>query len=399
MLLTVRASQADRRRKSSGLALSWPDRRSRISSSSSDGAPLGRDVSDALDDVFGCLGGTNPRLTRSRPLPLPAVTSPAGSNSGYAMEGHHPTVSIGLPVYNGGRFLEETIESILGQTFADLELVISDNASTDATAEICRRFAARDPRVRYSRNQENLGAARNYNITFELARGRYFKWQGHDDPIPPTYLERCVAVLDSDPTVVLAYGRQCPIDEHGHPKRTGALVAARLQGRSGLASRHALVRYLACVTVPVGHPVGPIFGVDPQGGVAPDAASGRLRLARPAADGGTRVAWQVPSAFGHRAVSPLSCGPGASHASDPRPARELVRPARAKLTTYPRVRLLREHFRAVRRATKHPGVRVWLLRGDDLVWFLTEVLGIRPAKSLFRGLYQRFKPAQAAAEG
>ena len=313
------------------------------------------------------------------------------------MERLEPTVSIGLPVYNGERFLEETIESILGQTFADLELVISDNASTDATAEICRRFAARDPRVRYSRNPDNLGAARNYNITFELARGRYFKWQGHDDPIPPTYLERCVAVLDSDPTVVLAYGRQFPIDEHGRPKRTGALVAARLQGRSGLASRHALVRYLACVAVPAGHPVGPIFGV-----IRTEALRRTPLL-------GAFVSHDLPltaeiALHGRFHQLPHIAQFRRYHAEQGhRTHRTLAQreswfdPARAKLTTYPRVRLLREHVHAVRRATTHPAVRVCCYAGT-IVWFLTEVLGIRPAKSLFRGLYQRFKPAQAAAE-
>ena len=116
----------------------------------------------------------------------------------------HGVVAEGVVVYNGERFMEETIKSILGQTLADLDLVISDNASTDATADICRRFATRDPRVRYSRNPENLGAARNYNITVELSRGRYFKWNGHDDPIPPALIERYVAVLERDPTVVIA---------------------------------------------------------------------------------------------------------------------------------------------------------------------------------------------------
>ena len=314
------------------------------------------------------------------------------------MEGHHPTVSIGLPVYNGGRFLEETVESILGQTYADLELVISDNASTDATAEICRRFVAWDQRVRYSRNQENLGAARNYNITFELARGRYFKWQGHDDPIPPTYLERCVAVLDSDPTVVLAYGKQCPIDEHGHPKRTGALVAARLQGRTGLASRHALMRYLACVIVPIGHPVGPIFGVIRREALRQTPLLGTyvshdLPLTAELALHGRFHQLQDIAQFrryhaeqGHRTHRTLA------------QRESWFDPARAKLTTYPRVRLLREHFRAIQRATRHLGVRVCCYAGT-LVWFLTEVMGIRPAKSLFRVLYHRFKPPHAAAEG
>ena len=184
-----------------------------------------------------------------------------------------PVISVCLPVYNGGSFLEETIESILGQTFTDLELIISDNASTDDTEKICCRFAERDSRIRYFHNPENLGAARNFNITFELARGRYVKWQGHDDPIPPDFLEHCVAVLDNDPSVVLAYGRQIAIDEHGLPKRTGALVTARLQKRSGLASRHALVRYWSGRYVH-GTSDRPSFRRDSQGRFSPDAATG-----------------------------------------------------------------------------------------------------------------------------
>ena len=355
-------------------------------------------MSDALDDVFGCLGDTNPRLTQSSPLPLPAVTSPSDSNLGYAMEGHHPTVSIGLPVYNGGRFLKETVESILGQTYADLELVISDNASTDATAEICRQFVRTGSARPLLPQSGESGCRQKLQHHLRVARGRYFKWQGHDDPIPPTYLERCVAVLDSDPTVVLAYGRQCAIDEHGHPKRTGALVAARLQGRSGLASRHALARYLACVIVPIGHPVGPIFGVI------------RREALRQTPLLGTYISHDLPltaelALHGRFHQLPDIAQFRRYHAEQGhRTHRTLAQregwfdPARAKLTTYPRVRLLREHFRAIQRSTRHLGVRVGCSQGT-LVWCLTEVIGIRPAKSLFRGLYHRFKPAQAAADG
>jgi glycosyltransferase involved in cell wall biosynthesis len=308
-----------------------------------------------------------------------------------------PVVSVGLPVYNGGSFLEETIESILGQTFTDLELIISDNASTDDTEKICRRVAERDSRIRYYRNPENLGAARNFNIAVELARGRYFKWQGHDDPIPPDFLEHCVAVLDDDPSVVLAYGRQIAIDEHGRSKRTGALVTARLQKRSGLASRHALVRYWSCVAMPVGHPVGPAFGV-----IRRDVLSRTPLL-------GAFISADLPlmaelTLHGRFHQFPNVAQFRRYHAEQGhRMQRTLAQreswfePSRVKLTTRPRVRLLREHILAVRRATKHPGVRAGCYAGTVL-WFFTEVLGIRPAKSMFRGLYQRVKPRQPAAE-
>src|SRR5262245_31410059 len=116
-----------------------------------------------------------------------------------------PRVSIGVPVYNGERYLRECIDSILGQTFRDFELILSDNASTDATRTICEAYATRDPRVRYYRNEQNLGACRNFNRCVELARGDYFLWAAHDDAIAPEYLARCVEALDRDPSVVLSH--------------------------------------------------------------------------------------------------------------------------------------------------------------------------------------------------
>ena len=80
-----------------------------------------------------------------------------------------PVISVGMPVYNGEQYLESAIRAVLDQTCEDLELIISDNASTDRTAQICNDFAARDSRVRFSRNPDNIGAARNYNRVFELA--------------------------------------------------------------------------------------------------------------------------------------------------------------------------------------------------------------------------------------
>jgi glycosyltransferase involved in cell wall biosynthesis len=126
-----------------------------------------------------------------------------------------PTVSVGLPVFNGETFLEVAISSVLAQTFDDLELIICDNASTDRTAEICQDYAARDRRVRYFRNPQNLGAAPNYNLTFQHARGRYFKWLAHDDRMTPSYLAKTVRVLEERTDAVLCNSVVSYIDQNG----------------------------------------------------------------------------------------------------------------------------------------------------------------------------------------
>src|SRR3954466_4130607 len=99
-----------------------------------------------------------------------------------------PRVSIGLPVFNGEKYLPEALDSLVSQDFEDLEIILSDNGSTDSTQNICREFAAKDPRIRYHRNQTNIGASKNYNRVLELARGEYFKWASHDDICHPTMM-------------------------------------------------------------------------------------------------------------------------------------------------------------------------------------------------------------------
>jgi len=126
-----------------------------------------------------------------------------------------PRVNIGMPVYNGERFLEEAIDSMLNQSFKDFELIISDNASTDRTQEICRAYLARDRRIRYFQNQTNLGATANFNRVFELSSGEYFKLANADDLSAPDLLAKCVAVLDAHPEVVLCYPKTTIIDENG----------------------------------------------------------------------------------------------------------------------------------------------------------------------------------------
>lgn len=126
-----------------------------------------------------------------------------------------PLVSIGVPVYNGERYIGKALDSILGQTYQALEVIICDNASTDRTQEICEEYARGDARVRYFRNPANLGAARNYNLTVEKATGKYFKWAAHDDICAPTFIERCVSILESEPRVSLAYPKTTIIDAEG----------------------------------------------------------------------------------------------------------------------------------------------------------------------------------------
>ncbi len=127
---------------------------------------------------------------------------------------HEPLVSVGVPTYNGARYLQETLDSLLAQDLEDFELIISDNGSTDATEEICREVAGRDARVRYERVAENRGAGWNYNNVLALAQGRLFKWAADDDLCQPTFLSRCVELLD-DERAVLAWPQTLLIDETG----------------------------------------------------------------------------------------------------------------------------------------------------------------------------------------
>ena len=126
-----------------------------------------------------------------------------------------PRLTIGLPVYNGEKYVAEAIEALLGQTFEDFELIISDNASTDGTADICRRFAQQDARIRYVRQPRNIGIAPNHNFVVDEARGDLVKWASHDDLYARDMMERCVQALDEDPQIVLANPWTAMIDGSG----------------------------------------------------------------------------------------------------------------------------------------------------------------------------------------
>ena len=126
-----------------------------------------------------------------------------------------PRVSIGMPIYNEGKFLRQALDSLLAQDFADFELIISDNASEDATQQICLDYATKDPRIRYYRNETNLGPIENFNRVFRLSSGKYFMWASGHDLWAPTFISRCVGVLEKDPSVVPCYPRTQYIVETG----------------------------------------------------------------------------------------------------------------------------------------------------------------------------------------
>lgn len=166
------------------------------------------------------------------------VTSSAETN-----QQHRPVVSVCIPVYNGERFIAQTIQSVLDQTFSDFELLISDNASTDGTVVAIR--AIEDPRIRLMQNETNIGPGRNYNRLLAEARGRYIKVLSADDYLMPEALERMVAVFE-DPAnadIVLVTARREVVDDNGDyltsrgprvsRKRMSGVHAIRQMARTG----------------------------------------------------------------------------------------------------------------------------------------------------------------------
>lgn len=151
--------------------------------------------------------------------------------------GVHPRVGVGMPVFNGEPFLAEAIEGVLAQDYGDLELIISDNGSTDGTREICEKYAAMDSRVRVLRSEVNKGLAWNFNRVFTASKTEFFMWNAADDVRLPAMVSRCVEVLDEDPGAVLAYTGVVYIDDKGDVvrrwPRTARAVASRPSERFG----------------------------------------------------------------------------------------------------------------------------------------------------------------------
>jgi glycosyltransferase involved in cell wall biosynthesis len=181
------------------------------------------------------------------------LSSPSSRSGGNPSE---PLVSIGLPVYNGGAYLAGSIESLLGQTYRNIELYISDNASTDGSSALCAEFARRDSRVRYSRLETNIGGVNNHNRVIEETRGDYFMFGSSDDLWQPTYVQRCVEVLNADPGVVLAYTINATMDENG--SSTGAYPAALRLDVNDVVQRFSQL-------TPIANPIEPFYGLIRRG--------------------------------------------------------------------------------------------------------------------------------------
>jgi glycosyltransferase involved in cell wall biosynthesis len=131
------------------------------------------------------------------------------------MNSDYPLVSIGLPVYNGKHYISATLKSLVEQSYENIEIIISDNASTDNSLELCHRYAKKAKRINIFEQRKDFGAAYNYNYVFRKSRGQYFKWAAHDDLCAPDLIEKCVSVLEENMDSVLCYTNMVNIDDRG----------------------------------------------------------------------------------------------------------------------------------------------------------------------------------------
>lgn len=128
-----------------------------------------------------------------------------------------PLVSIGMPLRNEEKYLPAALDSLLAQDFKDFELIISDNASTDRTPDICREYAKKDSRIRYDRNDVNIGMTGNQNRVFELSSGEFFMWAAGHDLWHQSFIRRCLEVMKQDPGIALCHPLICSIGFDGKP--------------------------------------------------------------------------------------------------------------------------------------------------------------------------------------
>jgi glycosyltransferase involved in cell wall biosynthesis len=182
-------------------------------------------------------------------------------------------VSIGLPVYNGGQKLEEVVWSVLAQDHTRIELVISDNASTDDTEEVCRTLARADDRIVYHRQARNVGLLNNFVHAIRVARGSFFRWIGDDDWMAPDYVSRCLESFAEDERRVLVTTRLAYTSPDGTTRSDSAYDGALLASPDPIVRFTELLRLLN----------GPLYEVDPLYGMVrrvPVAAIRRRNMLR-----------------------------------------------------------------------------------------------------------------------
>ena len=157
---------------------------------------------------------------------------------------HIPRVSIGMPVYNGEKYICQALDSLLAQTFSDFELIISDNASTDGTEKICKQYEKKDIRIRYVRHSQNRGGLWNFNFVLQKARGEYFMYAAHDDLCEPSYVTELLECFQEDESLVLCASDVVIIDSIGNPIRVEHLKSIYItENNNCLKTRRLFFRY------------------------------------------------------------------------------------------------------------------------------------------------------------
>lgn len=318
---------------------------------------------------------------------------PLSSPSASADTIHPVKVSIGIPVFNGGNYIESTLCAVLSQTFKNLEIIISDNASDDNTQEICERYAAKDERIKYFRNKSNLGAAKNYNLTFAKSTGEFFKWLGHDDPLEPEFIEKSVAILESDPGVIACYSRTKVIDGAGKPKPINLFYKASFSPKPKLNSDDPTTRFYHCVVNQ--YPPNAIFGLIRKSFLEKTQLIGSyissdLPLLSEMALCG-RI-YELSEFLMYRRIH--SEQPWMK--TDNRRFREAwFDPLREKSLTFPQLRLLSEYYGAIGRASDCRRTRV-ICSAYMVLWFFKYPLLLHPMKMVLKRLLRTGKKSKLA---
>jgi len=319
---------------------------------------------------------------------------PKRMNGIFEMNACPPLVSIGLPVYNGERYLSKALDSLLAQTFKDFELIIADNGSTDKTESICLSYASRDKRIRYYREKENRGISWNFNRVFELSRGRYFKWAASDDICEPTFVSSCVKVLDRDPSIVCCFTKTKNIDRSGNvldhladPTEADLLPSKFIRGRNSRENRldatsNCLHRRFHDILLSTRWGVY-CYGLmrteslRRTGLILPYFGYEKVMMAELSLLGRFHV---VPEFLFSQRIHPEA----SSNRASAKEKQRVFDPNRVDSRTYLRLHLLKGHIKAVWRFPLKPYDRMWCC-----LWIIRYLLQVSKWKTIMLSILQR----------